>query len=313
MKIRDRKLRYALSAAAGAATLLGALPVTAGEGGSQIEVIRGTRRESVSTGSRQLPRNDGQAVSRSGEQDPDSVAIEFDTDRYTIDGNQRADIRQDLRALLRIYDKVLGIRVSREFQVKLEVEGNRGRYEDRQGSELESAGFYRHDTRQTVVSGGHSRANTRETMIHETSHAILGDQFRNVPQWLNEGLAEYFESLQRISGRVQIPRDETRRQAVRDELAGSVGKALDRLIALAPEEWNSQQEADFRLSYDQAWSIVYMLMESSRSRDVLLQLLQSGSGSNAQAIENNYPRGLRGFAEDWRRWLASGGVPHSYY
>ncbi len=284
------------------------------QGSGQIEVIRGTQKQSISHRSGQTAA----AMSESQESAPpeldiETVDIDIDTDRYTIDGNERAEIRREIRKLIGLYDEYLGIRVSPEFDVQLDVLGNRRTYQERQGTPQNTGGFYRQSTGETVVSGDTDRSFTRRTMLHESSHAILADGFPNAPRWLNEGMAEYFEGMELRGGRILIPRQEDRRRFVQGELRGGVRSQLERLLALESQAWNDQAETDFRFSYDQAWSIVYMLMETSRSRETLRQLLEAGSGSSIESIERIYPQGLGGFIRDWERWLSTNGLAHSYY
>lgn len=105
----------------------------------------------------------------------------------------------------------------------------------------------------------------QEDLRHEFTHGLLHAQLKDVPLWLDEGLAEYFE----------LPR--TTPNAVNREYARKLGIAiannwepdLERLESL--QDVIQMQRAD----YQEAWAWVHFLLHNSDdSREVLLNHLQ---------------------------------------
>ncbi len=107
--------------------------------------------------------------------------------------------------------------------------------------------------------------NIQEDLRHEFTHGLLHAQLKDVPLWLDEGLAEYFE----------IPRG-TPNSVHRDypqHIATAVGNGwqpdLPRLESLT--EVSQMQRAD----YQESWAWVHFLMHGSDdSRQLLLDYLQ---------------------------------------
>ena len=105
----------------------------------------------------------------------------------------------------------------------------------------------------------------QEDLRHEFTHGLLHAQLKDVPLWLDEGLAEYFE----------LPRSTP--NAVNREYARKLGIAiannwepdLDRLESL--QDVIQMQRADYQESW--AW-IHFLLHNSDDSREVLLDHLQ---------------------------------------
>jgi len=57
-----------------------------------------------------------------------------------------------------------------------------------------SMGFYSSKNKEAVVCKAKQEKRFLETCYHELSHFFVNTYFKSVPQWLNEGLAEYFEN-----------------------------------------------------------------------------------------------------------------------
>ncbi|MEK6259927.1 MAG: hypothetical protein AABP62_15005 [Planctomycetota bacterium] len=104
----------------------------------------------------------------------------------------------------------------------------------------------------------------QEDLRHEYTHGVLHASLQDVPLWLDEGLAEYFEVASRPAGL-------NREYATR--LAGDFARGwhpnLERLESL--EAVNDMQKAD----YQEAWAWIHFLLHhSDDSRDVLLGYLR---------------------------------------
>ena len=102
--------------------------------------------------------------------------------------------------------------------------------------------------------------NVAEDLRHETTHGYLHAAVRNVPLWLDEGIAEYFE----------VPRGHAGRNAPHIELLmakaanGEWSPDLARLEQIASAADMTQQD------YAEAWLWVHLLSESTPERHQLL-------------------------------------------
>ena len=103
----------------------------------------------------------------------------------------------------------------------------------------------------------------QEDLRHEYTHGVLHASLQDVPLWLDEGLAEYFEVAGRPAG---LNREYATRLA--SDFARGWHPNLERLESL--EAVNDMQKADYQESW--AW-IHFLLHHSDDSRDVLLSYL----------------------------------------
>ncbi|WP_145089837.1 DUF1570 domain-containing protein [Rosistilla carotiformis] len=127
---------------------------------------------------------------------------------------------------------------------------------------------------------------------HETSHALLNASLPYVPLWLDEGLAEYFESPPTGNARQHTHQATTRRKAFWRQVPTIESlEAVGDLTAMGATE------------YQEAWSWVHFLLhESDQSRGVLIRFLQelqahSPPGQLSRRVATELP--------DWKeRYLA---------
>ena len=104
----------------------------------------------------------------------------------------------------------------------------------------------------------------QEDLRHEYTHGVLHASLQDVPLWLDEGLAEYFEVAGRPAG---LNREYATRLA--SDFARGWRPNLERLESL--EAVNDMQKAD----YQEAWAWIHFLLHhSDDSRDVLLSYLR---------------------------------------
>jgi len=125
----------------------------------------------------------------------------------------------------------------------------------------------------------------QEDLRHEFTHGLLHSTLQDVPLWLDEGLAEYFE----VAG----PAPGTVNSKSAQELAEAIGNGwqpnLKRLESL--HEVSMMNQADYR----EAWAWVhFMLHGSDETRQLLVEYLQDlrtdpSPGSLRDRLEKNVP------------------------
>jgi hypothetical protein len=101
----------------------------------------------------------------------------------------------------------------------------------------------------------------RQDLRHELTHALLNSVIKEVPLWLDEGLAEYYELPPEKHGLNTLHLDNIRQGLVAPDLA-----ALERL---------SQVSQMGRPQYQESWAWVHLMLRGSpEARGVLLTYLQ---------------------------------------
>lgn len=124
---------------------------------------------------------------------------------------------------------------------------------------LRRAIFVEADTKLNVYAQWSGRV--AEDLRHEVAHGYLHAVIRNIPLWLDEGLAEYFEVPRGLNG---LNKPHVRTMVTR-LAAGGWRPDLRRLESLATAAEMSQ------LDYAECWAWVHLLLETAPQRRELLR------------------------------------------
>ncbi|MEX0775624.1 MAG: DUF1570 domain-containing protein [Phycisphaeraceae bacterium] len=158
-----------------------------------------------------------------------------------------------------------------------------------------------------------SRVQTFEVLQHEGFHqfafAYIGP---DLPVWLNEGLAQYFEDGILVNERLVLGMVNADRLAnVRAALA--VGKAIDfdRLIKISSDQWSKTLATDAEqaaLLYDQAWTVVYFLIHAEGGKyrpafEQMLVQLSKGRSVDTAFRQAFGTQDTTAFGQRWREWV----------
>ncbi len=167
-----------------------------------------------------------------------------------------------------------------------------------------TAGLYNPALRQLLIWNVPDRAQMLRTVRHEALHQYLDRLNSRVPNWLNEGIAEYFERLGGATRRPELG-------AVSAEHLRALRVALDEpgRLRLSPlRDFIDISDADFygssfARSYAQSWAIVHFLRhESDQSRARFARILESiAKGDGAEDIRSAFLEG--GTASDLEKRL----------
>lgn len=153
------------------------------------------------------------------------------------------------------------------------------------------------------------QARVLETLQHEGFHQFANAYIgRELPVWVNEGLAEYFGDGLIVGKKMKLgfatqQRVETVGQAVRE--AGAID--FDDLLDTTSAQWHRNMEGGSgrgHLQYQQSWSIVYFLIHGNkgRYRKVFEQYLKLVSGGRKSGKAFRQAFGGQDTAAFRKRW-----------
>jgi hypothetical protein len=104
----------------------------------------------------------------------------------------------------------------------------------------------------------------RQDLRHELTHAILHASLKNVPLWLDEGIAEFYEQLPEKDG-LNIAHLEAVRKGIKPELA-----SLEKITKV---------DDMGRPQYQEAWAWVHLMLRSNaETKNVLVEYLRAIQG-----------------------------------
>ncbi|MBB6428600.1 peptidase MA family metallohydrolase [Algisphaera agarilytica] len=157
---------------------------------------------------------------------------------------------------------------------------------------------------------GHSRSQTLRTLQHEGFHQFAWDYLGpNLPTWMNEGLAQYFEDAVILEHGMELGLgDPDRIELVRDALEYKWAVDMDELLSLDNRQWSAALRSNgsrSELLYAQSWSMVYYMIHGDDGRylgsfEVYLRLLSEGHAHD-KAFRSAFGYGaLDGIEKRWR-------------
>ncbi|MCZ6574742.1 MAG: hypothetical protein O7C98_16440 [Planctomycetota bacterium] len=166
---------------------------------------------------------------------------------------------------------------------------------------MHSAGLYSPNLKQLLIWNLPDRTQMFRTIRHEGFHQYLDSVVpEDPPVWLNEGLAEYYETAKRTSRG-------TRGGQRRPDHLMLLQKPLPlaEFLYIKPPQFY----ANARLHYAQAWAVVHFLQHADRKTkrlfDRLIDELQKGRGAD-NAVRAVFPKDeLPALEKQFRRYVWS--------
>lgn len=156
-----------------------------------------------------------------------------------------------------------------------------------------------------LTHGGISEA-SRPTFVHELTHRFVRHTFPQAPVWLNEGLAEYFETIAVDGGKAILGRSRRVFQRGGSWTSGHYGIPADALPSFdvmlsmdartfyaakreldGPDKGDAEEEAEHRqtANYASAWAMVHVLKngspENAARLDKWLEKMAAGEPARA--------------------------------
>ncbi|MFT4769286.1 MAG: hypothetical protein ACI8RN_002430 [Glaciecola sp.] len=169
--------------------------------------------------------------------------------------------------------------------------------------EWTTTGFYRMRSNEALILYTPAyRATALGNAFHELSHLVTASHLGATPPWLNEGLAEYYETLHLVDGNVQFADNLLHLQMLRSQ--GPI--SISDMTALSRQLWMKE---DAQRRYASAWSFITFMMHSDDGQRTLQRVVQQAYTHRCEARPDlrkaleDYPGGLQSLQGDWLAWL----------
>lgn len=180
-----------------------------------------------------------------------------------------------------------------------------------QGRPANVAGYFQpgDDVNYIAISLDPSDGNPFSTAFHEYVHGHVNENIPGAPLWLNEGLAEFYGSLQFSSGEAVLgtPLMHYIRYLRQQELL-----PLTSLFSISTSSGHYNESEKTGVFYGQSWALVHYLMLGDRGgQDQFKRFLQyiTRGDSSAKAIEDTYGVTLPVLEQELRAYIRRGEFP----
>lgn len=196
------------------------------------------------------------------------------------------------------------------------VYANRADYERERGKKG-STGVYNPATGSGAMIAQENGEKTSRVALHEITHAINCNMFGVMPSWLNEGLAEYFETIQTMDAYATVTADKHSFNMARQKAITGYSELIETIHQNSGSFWAMRDRA-----YPLSGSFVFFMLDSDQRRNILGQYLNALAkrqgaerfreppASEFRALlDTHYPGGRDGAFRQWRMWVINNHLP----
>jgi len=181
---------------------------------------------------------------------------------------------------------------------------------------VSNTGYYSRKSNQAFVWKNRSVKRMMDVITHEAFHTIMLTNYKHVPPWLNEGLAEYFELINVFGTAAAIPISKGWTKTVKAALLQKdVLPPVSEYLDMNHRQWHTLNK-DGSISYAMGWSLTYYLMSSKKGRQLILNVLQETKKDkdalSTTIVENAYAGGVQKLQTDWESWVFGRKTAHRY-
>jgi len=244
----------------------------------------------------------------------------FQLHQYVLPMANQDKINYIVGDLLKRHEEVFHFTASTNLHVRIHIFGtfegyrnywvtNHSSFEHEYLSISNLAGYY--STRDNVVVTWRQRDPTylANNILHECSHAIMHQQYRELPVWLDEGCAVYFSYPTYMRDEHDDLVLKSRWYELRKWLDEGALPDLRKFLDVTPQQFQMQDAAK---TYPVSWSIFQLLMSTPENRRALYALVQEYQKIGqkppdcALLLNKFYPGGLAKMDKDWHAWIKQG-------
>jgi hypothetical protein len=175
------------------------------------------------------------------------------------------------------------------------------------------AGYFSQRDQEVVTWRQRDPTYLANNILHECSHAIMHQEFRALPIWLDEGCAVYFSFPAFMRSETAVQRLNYQWFELKQWLDEGSLPTLRNFLNLTPEEFRA---LDAGRTYPVSWSLFQFLMSTPENRAAMNELIheyQPDPGKIwppdcAKLLGKSYPGGLAKMESDWHAWIQRGAL-----
>lgn len=238
--------------------------------------------------------------------------IKVESVNASLTNREIKNIVDGVNYVYEFFDRVLYFDIYKTVPVNILILSDKNEYvrylkENDQEKLIASYGVYLHKKNQIVVYIRKEREKTFKTIRHEVSHAIVGTIMPYAPAWLNEGIAEQMETINRSVSGLYIESHTLNRRSVDRALRDNGLINISEFLKLPSTQWRHSL-GDSRMELQaHTGQFVYFLLSTSPNRDFVIRLMHKYSlGDRTLSyylVDANYIGGLRALEITWSSWV----------
>ncbi len=225
---------------------------------------------------------------------------------------ENKNISDDVNNVYEFFDRILFFDIYKTVPVNILILKDRNEYtkyliQKKRGNMVSSYGIYFSKENQIVVYLRENRDDTFKTIRHEVSHAVVDTIVPYSPAWLNEGLAEQMETLQRTDAGLYIEPHTGNQWSVANSLDNNNLTSIDEFLKLPSDKWRHSLVDGQKNLQSQAGQFVYFLLSTQTSQSFVMRLMHKFKRGDRTLsyylVDDNYIGGVKALEVKWNNWV----------
>ncbi len=244
----------------------------------------------------------------------EKVIVKIELVDYQLSTELRKIIRSKVKLIYRAYVQWFGWDRKPSRPIKIKIFGRYADFEAYQqgqrGGHVTNRSHYSPSRNEVVMLGTEFSDTTLKVLFHECSHAIFHMQMASGVKWINEGLAEVFESVKPNGKGVKVGFDKAWAEIIKHQLREGSLRTFREYMNIPSSEWRTESARVERSYYIIAWSMMRFLVATEPGAEALAKVITtskdrplSKTGKLAENFDGYYPGGIGKLDADWKRWI----------
>lgn len=238
--------------------------------------------------------------------------INITTTDVNLTPKERKHIVDGVNNVYEFFDRVLYFDIYKTVPANILILKNKEEYnsyleQNGRGKLTSSYGIYFSKENQIIVYIRKNRSGTFRTIRHEVSHAIIDTIMPYTPAWLNEGLAEQMETLNRSEAGLYITPHNANRKSVNRASGNNNLTDISEFLKLPSRKWRHALVGGRKSLQGQAGQFVYFLLSTPPNRNFVIRLIHKFERGNRKLsyylVNDDYIGGVKTLDITWRNWI----------
>jgi uncharacterized protein DUF4124/uncharacterized protein DUF1570 len=250
------------------------------------------------------------------------LSLEITEIQFELSAEGMAKVNDLMPQILHIYKTLFNLDLRKTVEVKIALLKSKPAFDlwlsQRTGRDkpIPAAGVFITKTREVAVwNNGNEKAIIR-TILHESSHVIMAQLSPRAPAWLQEGMAEYFENIERKNDMVVVKVSPYGHKNILHWLNDGTLITLRKYLSIPEQQWREMAHSANQVPYTVAWGTSYFLLSSETGKTLLRRILhdleKSQRWPTIDDLDQHYPGGITRMDFEFFKWAQSDVIPHFY-
>ena len=252
----------------------------------------------------------------------EQLKLEVFPEGFALNTGSMNVLQEKIPAILKIYRQLFRLDLNKTVEVKITLLPDKASFNrwmaERTGNPkpTNALGAYLTQSREVGVWNHGSQEEVLRTILHESSHVVMAQVSPYAPSWLQEGMAEYFETLSKENGKYvvrPIPESAARIQYWQESKQLI---SLRSYLSIPEAKWRTMAHNANPMPYTVAWATAYFMLSSETGKNTLRRVLHDMEKSrrwpSVDDLESRYPGGLTRMDYEFFKWTQSEMPAHQY-